>query len=431
MSDESDNRNGTAPTNQPFIDAIKRIKNINLAKIFNNFNEYNSSNNLPNSELYDAICSDLKFFPNNVHPNVFLLNDIVEEKGTVVDTLNIKKEGKDLISFENCLNKYQIGRHENLGNVTGPKSYYYFNNLALLERALFKYIMEILIKNNFIIINSPSIIHKSYIEGCGFPLDSVRDQIYYLNPHIFPNICMAGTSEIPLASYFSNITFLRKELPIKVCAISRCYRAEITSNKKEHGLYRVNYFDKLEMFAITSSDLDNQESENMLKHFVSLQKEIYSNLGLHLRVLEMAGHELGLPAYHKFDIESWMPARKIFGEISSASNCTDFQSRRLNIKYIPDINDDSHDNCIVDDSVNKTGTKPYCFVHTVNGTACAIPRLMISLIETHYEPKNNFIKYPKVLLPFLNFFYDNDINLDLAITEPIERWSQRPLKTKR
>lgn len=131
------------------------------------------------------------------------------------------------------------------------------------------------------------------------------------------------------------------------------------------------------MFAVTKPE----QSDELLESFREIEEENFSSLGLHLRTLDMPPHELGAPAYRKYDIEAWLPGRKIFGEISSCSNCTDFQSRRLNIKY------------------KKNDSELY--VHTLNGTACAIPRMLIAIIET-FQNNNGTISIPTVLQKYMN-----------------------------
>lgn len=143
---------------------------------------------------------------------------------------------------------------------------------------------------------------------------------------------------------------------------------------------RVHEFTKVEIFSITADESQN-ESSKMLEEFCSIQTKLSEDLGLHFKVLDMAPFELGKPAYRKYDIEAWMPGRQLFGEISSASNCTDYQSRRLDIKYR-----------------NRDGDVKY--THTVNGTACAIPRMLISIFET-YQQADKTIKVPSILKKYL------------------------------
>ncbi|CAH2048545.1 unnamed protein product, partial [Iphiclides podalirius] len=132
-----------------------------------------------------------------------------------------------------------------------------------------------------------------------------------------------------LAGLLSNTIHLAQKLPLKLAAVSRCYRAETSNVIEERGTYRVHQFTKVEMFVICKP----QHSDDILEYIRNVQEELFTPLGLHMRVLDMPPHELGAPAYRKYDIEAWMPGRNSYGEISSCSNCTDYQSRRLHIKY--------------------------------------------------------------------------------------------------
>lgn len=160
-----------------------------------------------------------------------------------------------------------------------------------------------------------------------------------------------------LAGFFSGKTIQAKDLPKKVMAVSRCFRAEAASHGTDKDLYRVHCFTKVEMFSVCLPT----QSDEMLEHFRSIECRLFEGLQLCFKLYDMAMHELGASAYRKYDIEAWMPSRKAFGEVSSTSNCTDYQAKRLNI--------------FVDDN----GKKYYA--HTVNGTACAIPRMLIALLE--------------------------------------------------
>lgn len=169
-----------------------------------------------------------------------------------------------------------------------------------------------------------------------------------------------------LAGYFSGKTFQADELPKKVMAVSRCFRAESSGHKEERNLYRVHTFTKVEMFATCLPT----QSDTILEEFRETQRQLFENLGICFKLYDMPVHDLGAPAYRKYDIEAWMPSLNSFGEISSTSNCTDYQSKRLNI-YCQDGSNKFH-------------------AHTVNGTACAIPRMIIALLE-QYQVKFDYI----------------------------------------
>ncbi|XP_037227804.1 serine--tRNA ligase, mitochondrial isoform X2 [Falco rusticolus] len=215
---------------------------------------------------------------------------------------------------------------------------------------------------------------------CGMQPNATPSPIYTIDPSRFEDLCLAGTSEVGIAGYFMDHAVRLEDLPLRIVCSSTCYRAETDTGREPWGLYRVHQFTKVEMFGVTAAE-SGAESEALLAEFVALQKEIFSELGLHYRVLDMPTEELGLPAYRKFDIEAWMPGRGKYGEISSASNCTDYQSRRLNIMY--------------SDSARRLR-----HAHTVNGTACAVSRMLIALLECNQLPDGS-VRVPPALQPLI------------------------------
>lgn len=203
--------------------------------------------------------------------------------------------------------------------------------------------------------------------------------VYTLDEHLYKGeYCLSGTAEMALAGYLMNQVFHVTNLPLRLAAVSRCYRAETSGTLEERGIYRVHQFTKVEMFAVTDCD----SSAMLLEEFRELQEETFAMLGLHLQTLDMPPHELGAPAFRKYDIEAWMPGRQIFGEVSSCSDCTDYQSRRLNIKY------------------QQRGSDSLLHAHTLNGTACAIPRMLIALLETHQQADGT-VTIPEALQPYM------------------------------
>lgn len=202
--------------------------------------------------------------------------------------------------------------------------------------------------------------------------DGERNQVYRILPS---NLCLSGTSEMALAGYFAGSKMKPNQLPTKVTAVSRCFRAETSGLQEEKGIYRVHQFTKVEMFSVCRPT----ESEAMLEEFKEIEINLFKSIGLHFQLLDMPPCELGAPAYRKYDIESWMPGRKMWGEISSCSNCNDYQSRRLNI---------------MTDETNE-------YAHTVNGTACAIPRMLIAIIES-FQRDDGSIVIPEVLRKYMN-----------------------------
>jgi seryl-tRNA synthetase len=225
----------------------------------------------------------------------------------------------------------------------------------------------------------PDLLRGAVFEGCGMTPNASPSQIYNIDPSRFEDLNLAGTAEVGLAGYFMDHSVAFRDLPVRMVCSSTCYRAETDTGKEPWGLYRVHHFTKVEMFGVTGPGLE--QSSQLLDEFLSLQVEILTELGLHFRVLDMPTQELGLPAYRKFDIEAWMPGRGRFGEVTSASNCTDFQSRRLHIMF-------------------QTETGGLQFAHTVNATACAVPRLLIAILESNQQ-KDGSVLVPPALQPYL------------------------------
>uniref|UniRef100_A0A2S2QGJ2 serine--tRNA ligase n=2 Tax=Sipha flava TaxID=143950 RepID=A0A2S2QGJ2_9HEMI len=258
---------------------------------------------------------------------------------------------------------------DNLTNYCGDRSYYFIGPLAKIEHALIQFTLSKLIKKGFKLVSVPDILPDELIKRCGMDTVGERNQIYTLDNNYYgKKWCLSGTSEMALAGSLMNKNIPKNKLPLKLCSVSRCYRAEVSDIAEERGMYRVHQFNKVEMFGACLPE----ESEYMTLYFRSIQEELFKSFDLHYRVLDMAKHELGNQAYRKYDIEAWMPGRKKYGEISSCSDCTNYQSVRL--------------------SINSDGT----YLHTVNGTACAIPRLIIALAETHQTADGSF-KLPKEL----------------------------------
>lgn len=289
----------------------------------------------------------------------------------------------------------------NVANVGGDKSYMLVSSLANLETALMRWAMnELITKFRFTPVTVPNIIYDHIIDRCGFPTRSERSQVYKVSGTCEESIidenaplrgstdrthsCIAGTSEFAIAAIHIGDTIPSEELPRRYCAASRCYRAEASSLSSEWGLYRVHYFNKVEMFGFSMPDKSNQLHEE----FLDIQNELFKQLDLQYRVLDMPEDDLGLSAKKKYDIEAWLRGRQRYGEISSTSNCEDYQSSRLNIKYSDMVQEDGQLQL-------NTG-----FVHTVNGTACSTIRTLIAIIEQH-QIEDGRVKIPKALVPYM------------------------------
>ncbi|KAJ6222010.1 hypothetical protein RDWZM_000555 [Blomia tropicalis] len=347
------------------------------------------NNKLSTSQLAHELLNSYKKLPNHFHP----IWKNKECKITVTDIIGnpkdflFKPKKSESILHELGLAYFADNQSGKLGIPGGKRSYSLRGDLIKLERALARWTLKRLINEfNFTPIVIPNLINSDIIRACGFEPHGLRTQVYSFSGS--PNTCLAGTGEMPLASLHIGECFPSDDiLPKRYCALSRCYRAEAKSSGEMSGLYRVHYFDKVEMFGI----VEETESDKLLEEFVTIQRTLFTDLGLHFRIVDMPPNELGPPAYRKFDMEAYMPGRDYWGEISSASNCTDYQAKRLNIKYKKFYFDDNNGDIL------DVHTK---YVHTINGTACAIPRMIISIVEQN-QTKDGRVIIPEVLRPMI------------------------------
>ena len=264
---------------------------------------------------------------------------------------------------------------ESASKVTGPKFVYLQRAAALLELGLQQWAMHKLVKGGFTPVVTPDMAHSWVVEGCGFNPRGEHTQVYRVQG---TDLCLVGTAEIPLAGLVSDNIYQEAQLPLKLVGQSHCFRTEAgAAGAAEKGLYRLHQFSKVEMFVVCTPE----QSEEMLSQLVQIERQLLEELELHFKIIDMPPHELGGSAYRKYDIEAWMPGKGEFGEVTSASNCTEYQSRRLGIKIHRD-----------------DGSK--VFAHTLNGTAAAIPRLIISILETHQNADGS-VRVPQALQPFV------------------------------
>ena len=273
--------------------------------------------------------------------------------------------------------KHDLIDFEGGGQVAGHGFYFLKNDAVLLEMALTRYAIDMLMGEGFTPTITPDLARNEVLEGTGFIPRGPETQIYSIENS---DLSLVATAEITLGGLLSGKTLDFEQLPIKVCGISHCFRTEAGAHgKATRCLYRVHQFSKVEMFAFTAGDI--AESEKMLDHFCELECRIFDGLKIPYRVVDTATGDLGGPAYRKFDLEAWMPGRGDageYGEVTSTSNCTDYQARRLNIRY------------------KKHGEKGTQFVHTLNGTAVAISRALIAVME-NYQQADGSIAVPEAL----------------------------------
>lgn len=266
---------------------------------------------------------------------------------------------------------------ESGAKVSGQKFYYLKNEGAMLELALINFAMQKLAAKGFTPYLTPDIAKVEVLEGIGFNPRGEETNIYSIAG---TEQCLVGTAEITLGGIYSGQIIDSSKLPIKMVGYSHCFRTEAgAAGQATKGLYRVHQFSKVEMFVLCKPE----ESDAILEDLRSIEEELYTELEIPYRLLDIATGDLGNPAYKKYDLEAWMPGRNEYGEITSTSNCTDYQSRRLGIKYKDDEGKNRH-------------------LHMLNGTACAVPRIIISILE-NFQNEDGTVDIPKALVPFTGF----------------------------
>lgn len=323
------------------------------------------------SKLY---MEEIARIPNMTHP-ISPIGATEDDSKVIMEAKNIRKlnfKPKDHIELGKELDVIDF---ENAAKVSGQKFYYLKNEGALLEIALIQYAMRMLVEKGFTPFTTPDLARESILDGIGFNPRGAETNVYSVKDS---DLCLIGTAEITLGGFYSDTIIPENLLPIKMAGFSHCFRVEAgAAGKTQRGLYRVHQFSKVEMFAITKEE----EAEKMHNELLEIEKEIYNKLEIPYRVLDIASGDLGAQAYKKYDLEAWMPGKDGFGEITSTSNCTDYQSRRLNIKY-----------------KDKEGTNKYAYM--LNGTAIAVPRVIIAILE-NYQNEDGSVNIPKELVPLM------------------------------
>jgi seryl-tRNA synthetase len=278
---------------------------------------------------------------------------------------HVELAGKlDLIDFEGG------------ARVAGHGFYFLKNEMVLLELALQRYALDVLLAEGFTPTTTPDLARNEILEGIGFIPRGPETQIYSIEN---TDLSLVATAEITLGGLYAGQTLDAEQLPIKLCGTSHCFRTEAGAHgRAARGLFRVHQFTKVEMFAFTLPE----QSEAMLDHLRDVECRLFDGLGIPYRVVDTATGDLGGPAYRKFDLEAWMPGRGEYGEITSTSNCTDYQARRLDIRY------------------KVKGEKGTALVHTLNGTAVAISRAAIAILE-NYQQADGSVVIPEVLRPLM------------------------------
>ncbi len=265
--------------------------------------------------------------------------------------------------------------------VAGQKFYFLLEEAALLEHALVRYAIDHARAAGFILYQTPDLARREVCAGTGYTPRGPERQIYTIEDE---DLALIGTAEITLGGLHQDEILEADSLPRLYCGLSHCFRTEAgAAGRATKGLYRVHQFTKVELFAFTLAE----DSDAMHERLLALEEEIFRGLEIPFRVVKLCAGDLSAPSARTYDIEAWMPGRSeggSYGEVTSTSNCTDYQARRLNIRYR-----------------DPSSGRPK-FVHMLNGTAIASPRVLIPLLENHQQADGT-IEIPKVLRPYAGF----------------------------
>lgn len=312
--------------------------------------------------------------PNMTHPDVPLGLDDSENK-------EIERYGEppcfdfEPKEHEELMRNLDLVDFERAAKVTGSKFYYLKNEGALLEQALIQFSFSKLIEKGFSPFITPDLARSQVMEGIGFAPRGEESQIYNIEG---TDLSLVGTAEITMGGHHMNETIAEEKLPLKYAALSHCFRTEAGAyGKHSAGLYRVHQFTKVEMFVYALPE----ESEKVHQELKNIEVEIFKDLGVPFRVVDICTGDLGGPAYRKYDLEAWMVSRGGWGEVTSTSDTTAYQARRLNIKV-----------------ERKDGKKEY--LHMLNGTAIAVSRALIAILE-NYQQADGSVKIPEVLVKYM------------------------------
>ena len=314
----------------------------------------------------------LSNYPNISHPTTPVGKD--EKDNKVIYHIGEKPDfdfkPKNHIELGTSLN---ILDEKRAAKISGSRFIFLKNENVILEFALIQYVLNILIKKGFIPLIPPVLVKEKSMYGTGFfPVEKTQ---YYKTE--LDDLYLIGTAEVPLCAYHSDEILDSDSLPLKYTAYSTCFRREAGSYGKDlGGMFRVHQFNKIEMFIFSHPDNSWDEYEKLRETL----EDIVKGLKLHYRILNMCTGDIGAPNAKKYDLEVWLPGQDRYREVASCSHDTDFQARRLNIKY-------------------KDGSMKG-FVHTMNSTACAIGRTLIAIME-NYQDKDGNIVIPDVLIQYM------------------------------
>ena len=328
------------------------------------------------TEVERGLREEMLKIPNMTHPDVPIGKDDT-------DNVEIRRSGeipdfgfepKDHVELGEALGiiDFEAGT-----KVAGSKFYFLRGDAVLLELGLVRYALDVLMKHGYEPTITPDLARDEMLVGTGFIPRGPETQIYSIEDS---DLSLVATAEVTLAGSLADEILDEERLPMRFAGLSHCFRTEAGAHgRASRGLYRVHQFTKVEMFAFTTPE----QSDVMHEELVSIEEEIFQGLGLPYRVVDICTGDLGGAAYRKYDIEAWMPGRNAYGEVTSTSNTTDYQARRLAIRY----------------RKAEPGGRPQ-LLHTLNGTAIAVSRSLIPLLE-NYQQEGGSIRVPEALVPYV------------------------------
>ena len=326
-------------------------------------------------ELDEKLSNALNGIPNILQADVPIgeegEDDLVKTWGE--ELFESRKGAQDHLDFANKKGWVDFERGS---KVAGTKFYFLKGDLALLENAIYQFALNKLISKGFNFMTVPHMVNGEVATGTGFaPRSSEQSDEYFIEGE---DLSLIATAEMSLTGYHAGEILNEKDLPIFYAGYSPCYRKEAgTYGKHTRGLFRVHQFNKLEMYAYTLPE----QSVDVHEKILAVEEEIYQDLGIPYRVINIASGDLGAPASKKYDIEYWSPVDGSYREITSCSNCTDYQARNLNIRV-------------------RRENGELQVVHTLNGTAVSLARCLVAAIENFQDGES--LVLPKVLKPYMN-----------------------------
>ena len=331
------------------------------------------------AEAREALGEALGDLPNFVHPEV--------PEGGEEDFRELRRVGEPPRFDFAAADHLELGQKLGLfdfeagARVTGQKFYFLTGRAVLLDLALQRFALELLEEEGFQLFTTPDLARRRVVDAMAFSPRGPETQIYSVEG---TDLDLIGTAEITLGGLHEDALLDEDALPCKLAGLSHCYRTEAGSAGREsRGLYRVHQFTKVEMFVFCRPE----ESDALHEELLRIEERVFQALEIPYRVIDVASGDLGAPAYRKFDIEAWMPGRGEggdWGEVTSTSNCTDFQARRLKARF------------------RRKGGKRNELLHTLNGTAVAVSRAIIALLENHQRADGS-VAIPEALRPYTGF----------------------------